>query len=324
MKKMPVHIITGFLGSGKTTFLNHLIQNRPSERVLVIENECGDTNIDGGLIIDQVKEIIELSAGCLCCSLSKELIGVLLEIKNNLDRYDRLIIETTGIADPSSILQTFLENPNIEENFDLQQIICLTDASLIEEWLKHKHEALKQISISDCILINKVDLIPNRESIKIENLIQNINPNAFVFIGSNGDFPIDDIFSIGTTKAESVESLQHLHHSHHEYSTDKNNSHNITSFTLTFTHPLDLERLTVELDRIVNLYRHQVYRVKGYIAIPNYPNRVILQSARNIFITTDGSPWESEHDRIGKLVFIGVGLKQNVFEKIFYRYMVKS
>ncbi len=320
---LPIHIVTGFLGSGKTTFLNHFIKERPQEKILVIENECGDTNIDGALIMDTVEEIVELSAGCLCCSLSNELIEVLHEISHKKHFYDRLVIETTGIADPSSIIQVFLENPYIEKHFELQQVICLADSSLMEEWLRDTEEALRQLALSDCILINKIDLMDREATNKVEQLAKGINPNAEVFMGAKGEFPIEQILSVGTIRPETVEAISQLGHHHHEHALEGNNDHKITSFSIVFPYPLNLDKLTIELDRIVNLYRHQVYRVKGFIAVPGYDNRVSLQSARSVFVATEGSAWKPSEAREGVLVFIGRNLKPKVFEKIFKRYMVK-
>lgn len=318
-KRTPVHIVTGFLGSGKTTFLNHFITQRLPERIFVVENECGETNVDGALVMDGVQEIVELSAGCLCCSLADGLLDILYEASKRRDEYDRMVIETTGIADPSSIVQVFLEDPRVEKVFELQQVICLADAGLLKEWLEEADEALRQLSLADSVLINKVDTIAPEYVNEVRMLVKNINPHASVFTGMQGVFDVDEVIDSGTIKPKTVEAKavsQTHHHEHH------NNDHKITTFTLTFPHPLDLNNLSLELNRIVNLYRDQVYRVKGFIAIPHYPNRVILQSARSSFIATDGTPWESVDDREGKLVFIGRDLKKRVFEKIFNRYMV--
>ncbi|MTI21730.1 GTP-binding protein [Fulvivirga sp. RKSG066] len=322
MKKTPVHIITGFLGSGKTTFLNHFIKEQLPERILVIENECGATNVDGGLVMDGVEEVIELSAGCLCCTLADGLIEVLEEAANRRDQYDRLVIETTGIADPSSILQVFLQDPRVEKVFDLQQVICLVDAGLVEDWLEETEEALRQISLADVLLINKIDTVAPTYQKEVQKLLRNINPNAKVMSGEQGVFALADILNTGTINQVSVETIADGNHHDHEHGDGDNNNHKITTFTLTFPGPLDLNHLQLDLNRIVMLFRHQVYRVKGFIAIPNYPNKVILQSARNTFIATDGPPWESENERIGKLVFIGRGLKKKPFEKMFNRHLV--
>ena len=324
MNARPVHIITGFLGAGKTTFLNHFIKQKLPDRILVIENECGATNVDGALIMDAAEEVVELTAGCLCCSLSDGLLDILEEGYKRRDQFDRMIIETTGIADPSSIVQVFLQNPAVEKAYDLQQVICLVDADQLEEWLDEVEEALRQVVAADVLLVNKIDTVSAEKREQVYRLLEGINPHAKILTGSQGIFPVEEIMSVGTTKPESSEHISHLHHHEHVHSGEgSNNSHKINTFTLTFPHPLDLNDLQLDLNRIVHLYRDQVYRVKGFIAIPGYPNRVILQSARSAFIITDGSPWEDEVNREGKVVFIGRGIKKEVFEKMFNRHMVE-
>jgi len=313
------------LGSGKTTFLNHFIKEQLPERILVIENECGATNVDGGLLMDGAEEVVELSAGCLCCTLADGLLDILEEAANRRDQYDRLVIETTGIADPSSILQVFLQDPRVEKVFDLQQVICLVDAGLVEDWLEETEEALRQISLADVLLVNKIDTVTPTYGREVQELLKSINPNAKVLSGEQGIFLTGEVLNASTLSPASLEGLADTHdHYHHEHGEGDNNGHKITTFTITFSGPLDFNHLQLDLNRIVMLYRHQVYRVKGFIAIPNYPNRVILQSARSLFIATDGAPWESAHDRTGKLVFIGRGLKKEVFEKMFNRHLVSA
>ncbi len=324
MTAKPVHIITGFLGAGKTTFLNHFVKERLPERILVIENECGATNVDGALVVDGVEEVVELTAGCLCCSLSDKLLDVLEEAHKQRDQFDRLVIETTGIADPSSIVQVFLENPAVEKAFSLQQVICIVDAGQFEEWLNEAEEALRQVSIADVLLINKIDTVSEDKRQQVRSTLKGINPHAKILEGSQGIFLINEIMTIGTIKPESVEIISHHGQHQHQHDVTSNNSHKINTFTLTFSAPLNLDQMQLDLNRIVHLYRDQVYRVKGYIAIPNYPNRVILQSARSTFIATDGSPWEDEINRQGKLVFIGRGIKKEVFEKMFNRHLIEE
>ncbi|MEM8487098.1 MAG: GTP-binding protein [Bacteroidota bacterium] len=322
MKRVPVHLITGFLGAGKTTFLNHFIRERLPERIFVIENECGATNVDGALVVDGVEEVAELSAGCLCCSLADGLLDILEEASKRTDQYDRLVIETTGIADPSSIVQVFLQYPAVERVFELQQVICLVDVGQVEAWMAEAKEALRQVAVADVLLINKSDTVPQHEVERIAGVLRGINPNASTLTGQQGNFSVSEILDIGTTKPETVEQKTPARH-YHEYADAGSNGHKITTLTLTFSGPLDLNQLMLDLNRIVHLFRDQIYRVKGFIAIPRYPNRVILQSARSAFIATDGSPWEDEHNREGKLVFIGRELKRKPLEKMFNRHLVK-
>lgn len=318
MKRIPVHIITGFLGSGKTTFLNHFIKELLPERIFVIENEYGAVNVDGGLVMKGVGEVAELSSGCLCCSLADELLDVLAAVAARRHEYDRLIIETTGIADPGSIVQVFLGDSRVSGFFEFQQVICLVEAGQIEEWLSETDEALRQVSLADVVLMNKIDLVTEDQVQEVESLIRGITPQAVIYTGQGGVFPVDKLLRVKAIQLK--EELKEHHHTH--AGAGVHPSHHITSFTLSFRYPLNLDSLTLDLNRIVLLYRHQVYRVKGFIAIPEYPKRVILQSARSAFVVMDGAAWETDEVRTGKLVFIGRGLKKDAFEKMFNRYMV--
>ncbi|MEM7658564.1 MAG: GTP-binding protein [Bacteroidota bacterium] len=334
-EKIPVHLITGFLGSGKTTFLNHFIQERLPERILVIENECGATNVDGGLIMEGVEEVLELSSGCLCCSLSDGLLDLLQMASEKRGQYDRIVIETTGIADPSSIMQVFLTDPRVDRFFQLEQVIALADAGYLEDWLVEAEEALRQIALADVILLNKADTVAPEYLPQLHTTIESINPHAFVFTGEQGRFPVEEVMQVGSTRPESVEiktksAEPQEHHHHHHPEPDEpghahvNNSHKITTFTLSFDRPFDLDSLSLELYRLANLYRDQVYRVKGILHIPNSPNRVILQSVRTTFVATDGSPWGPDESRQSKLVFIGRGLRKSIFENMFGRYQIQE
>jgi G3E family GTPase len=315
MKTIPVHIITGFLGSGKTSFLNHLIKMRKTERLLVIENECGDASVDGSILMEGIENIVELSSGCLCCTLADELLEVLCEVAKKRDQYDRLIIETTGIADPSSILQVLLQEPGISDVFELQQMICLTDAQFIEDWLKEQDEALRQVALSDVILINKTDLVSGDEPEKLQSMLNEINPFAEIRSGSYGEFYDEQIFETKTTRSIQLErSPQEETRAPQGVG---NSVHKITTFTIEIPHAIDLERMTFQLNQMVQLYHHQIYRIKGVIAVHDYPNRVIFQSARSAMVATDGQVWGSDDERIGYLVFIGKGLVKEAIEKRF-------
>ena len=326
-RKLPVHIITGFLGSGKTSFLNHFIRQLPNDRILVIENEVGQTNVDSSLVMDGVDEVLELSAGCLCCSLSDGLLDLLEEIRKSSDKYDRVVIETTGVADPSSIAQVFLNNSWIEHHFDMRQVLCLVDAGNVREWLAETEEALRQIVMADVILLNKTDTVSPEELATTRAYLQKITPNALVLTGDHGQFPIDQLLEEGLFLAEPLEkrlaSISEFpdREESGSDSPEVNNAHRITTFTLTFDRPFDMNMLSMHLYRLVNLYRDQVYRIKGILVIEGLPNRAILQSVRTSCIISDGSDWKEGEERVSKLVFIGRGLKREAFEKMFQKYL---
>lgn len=323
MKK--VTLITGFLGAGKTTFLNHFIREQKLERILVIENEVGKCNVDGALVEPGVEEVVELTAGCLCCSLSDGLLDALEVVSAKQDQFDRLVIETTGVADPSSIVQVFLADPLVGRFFELEQVICVADAGLVEDWLEETEEALRQIVMADVILLNKADTVSERYLPGLIQLMQATNPHALILKGENGGFPIKQILETRTTEASSFENR--LAAIGERQDLDKNtilaaegNRHKVNTFTLTFDQPFVLDdNFSIQLHRLINLYRDQVYRVKGILHVLNYPNRVILQSVRTNCVLTDGSPWALSDSKESQLVFIGRGLKKEAFIRMFTR-----
>ncbi len=153
--KIPIYIITGFLGSGKTTFLNHFIKSQPTVRILVIENEVGKANIDGALIVQSAVDVKELTAGCLCCDLNEKLYDMLYELAQRRSEYDMLVIETTGIADPSSVAETIWTGGFMDKTYDLKATICVADAHNMEESLEKTEEAIRQLAFANLVLLPK-------------------------------------------------------------------------------------------------------------------------------------------------------------------------
>lgn len=318
MQRIPVQLITGFLGAGKTTFLNHFIQERSDERLFVIENEVGKVNVDCELVMNDSEDIADLTAGCLCCSLHDKLLDVLEEVSYRREEYDRLVIETTGVADPSSIIRTFLGNRAVERVFDLEQVICLADAKHIEQNIADTDEARRQLVSADVVLLNKCDQISNEEVETTVQNIKNIHPTATIFTGEQGEFPIADVLAVKPFHDEQTVHIDPATPS----SAHRHND--ITTFTLTFDRPFDLRPLAQELIKLTKLYYHQVYRIKGIIAANQTPTRVVVQSVRDSFVLSDGPPWASEAERVSHIVFIGKDVQRAAIERILERCLVKA
>ncbi|NRB51883.1 MAG: GTP-binding protein [Saprospiraceae bacterium] len=324
-----VTLITGFLGSGKTTFLNHFIREQREQRIMVIENEVGKSNVDGALVEAGVEEVVELTAGCLCCSLSDGLLDALELVSTKQDQFDRLVIETTGVADPSSIVQVFLADPMVEKYFELEQVICVVDAGLVEDWLDETEEALRQIVMADVLLLNKADTVSEGYLSEILEHLQSINPHALTLSGEGGRFPIKQILETKTAEVASFERRLANVGNRQELvegpiAAAKGNRHKVNTFTLVFDQPFVLDDyFSLQLHRLVNLYRDQVYRIKGILNVLDYPNRVIIQSVRTSCVVTDGTPWGPNDARESHLVFIGRGLKKEAFEKMLNKYTRK-
>lgn len=327
MKKIPVTLLTGYLGAGKTTVLNEMVKQVAPERIMVIENEVGKTNVDGALVEQGVEDVIELTAGCLCCSLADGLLDALELVSARRSEFDRLVIETTGVADPSSIVQTFLGMPMVAKYFDLQQVICVTDVEHIEDWLEHTAEALRQLVMSDVIFLHKTDVINPLYLEEVKQKMIDINPNACIYSGNYGHFPFQEILTIHLNDEASFRNQVRMENVGHFNTITKNEEgqrHKISTFTLSFDKPFLLsEDFSLQLYRLVNLYRDQVYRIKGIIEVENYPNKVVLQSVRSSCVISDGAAWVQDEERKSQIVFIGLDLKKEIFQRMFDRYTIK-
>ena len=197
-------------------------------------------------------------------------------------------------------------------------MICLVDAPYVEVNLDATDEARRQLMSADVVLLNKCDQIPLAEEERLIELLNGIHPTATVFRGEHGKFPVDEIFEVRPFQDERTAHINTLAPT----GTHRHNS--ITTFTLTFDRPFRLESLAHDLVKLVKFYRHQVYRIKGIIAVNNTPTRVVLQSVRDSFVLTDGPPWESGTERISQIVFIGKDVKKEVIEKMLGRHLIKK
>src|ERR1700754_303865 len=190
----PVTILTGFLGAGKTTFLNALIAYKKGYKLAVIENEFGQEGIDGELVIRTDDNLFELNNGCLCFTLNEDFYSLLEVLWNGKDEFDELVIETTGIANPASVAAPFLTNASVPYYYKLKRVICLVDARNVEQQLRETEEARNQISFSDILLITKTDMVEGDKLADLEKLLRAINPFAVVPSGNRDRYPFDEIY----------------------------------------------------------------------------------------------------------------------------------
>lgn len=311
--KIPVHIITGFLGSGKTTFLNHFLKSKNNERIVVIENEIGKINIDGATLVTNTDNIIELTAGCICCSLNDELFEVLEKLYVKKDEIDRILIETTGIADPGAIAATFLNHPAVIKDFELMNVMGVIDTLFIESWLSETEEAIRQIAASDILLLNKTDQISNEaKKNELTAILSNINPLATILWGAFGAFPMAEIIERHHELLPEIKL--------NNVSGELNNIHDkITTFSFTFNEPFVLAKLNFEINRLLFLSYHQIYRIKGIIAVENYPVKLIFQTVKTQIHFSDGQLWTNDEPRTSKIVVIGKNIKKENMNKFFQK-----
>lgn len=316
--KIPVYIITGFLGSGKTTFLNKLIKNADDKRIVVIENEIGKVNIDGALIIDSVDDVIELTAGCLCCNLNEKLYNVLNGLVERRDEFDILVIETTGIADPAGVVETFWIDGFMEKNFSVMSTICLADAQNMRTSIEITEEARRQIAFANIVLLNKIDEVAVDDLESLSNLIEDINPGVIIYKGNFGQFPYSDILSLQANSKSNVQAkIESLNKSYiHKHK-------GINTFTLTYDLPFDFKRLRHTLLLLIQVNKSQIYRIKGFVNVPDMENRILIQSVYQSYRVEEGAPWLENEKRESKLVFIGNEVAKESIERMFKQCLIK-
>lgn len=304
----PVTILTGFLGAGKTTFLNQAISERPEIRYAIVENEFGKEGIDGELIIKPDNEIFELNNGCLCCSLNDGIYDILNELSLKTDQFDELIIETTGIADPAAVASPFFSHSEIKKDFPVKRVICLVDTELIEDQLIETDEAIKQIAFSDIVLLNKTSNVNPEYLKKIEEKLLGINPFLKVFTEKDMIFPVKEIFN--TERDLDIEFKmkpgRRLAFNHGK----------IVSHTFYFDQPFNDKELQMRLFGYLVFEAKGLYRIKGIIHGKDVNHKLILQSVGQSLSISGGKPWADDDERQSKIVFIGKELNREFFEEL--------
>lgn len=345
MDTKPTTILTGFLGAGKTTYLNHLLQNKPDTRYAIIENEYGEQSIDSELILRAEDDIVELNNGCLCCTLNDNLYDILNKLFARKEEFDEIIIEATGVADPRGLADPFITIAPIKKQFPLTRIICLVDAELIEDQLVETKEAINQITFSDVLLINKTDLVDEKYLSELTERLQKLNPLAKIFLGNQTNFPLieieahnpelDDVFS-----KESHAHGDHGHHHHdHDHKEVKNqtfpvqkphthhhhdHTDEVVSFTLLFDRPFDYSTLQHRLLVYLMFQAKGLYRLKGLLWLHDRDQQCLLQSVGKRMVIDKKRPWKSNEKKESKIVFIGRNIKKEPLEKMLRQCLVKE
>ncbi|WP_368654237.1 GTP-binding protein [Ornithinibacillus sp. 4-3] len=314
-KPIPVTILTGFLGAGKTTLLNKLLHDMSDQKVAVIINEFGDTSIDGQLVIPTREEIIEINSGCICCNVRGDLIHLLDNLIKQEKKLDRVIIETTGMANPAPVIQTFLMDEKTADYFEIDSVITMVDALHIGQHLQEE-EPQQQIAFADILLINKVDLITEAEKIKLEKQLIQMNPNAQRFYTTYGDVDTKDLIGHRSFELDHVLNidpnlLTETHHHHH--------NHEVTSFVLQEDRPLDLDKVNRWFAYLVRVKGESLYRYKGILNIKQLEQKVAFQGVHMLFAGTEEELWGKEEKRKSEVVFIGKNLDHEELKKGFQK-----
>jgi len=308
--KIPATVLTGFLGSGKTTLLNYILTANHGKRIAVIENEFGEIAIDDTLVMTADEEIFEMNNGCcLCCTARTDLIRILHTLLERRDRFDRILVETTGLADPNPVAQTFFVDAELSRHIALDAIVTLVDAKHIGRHLDEVahdgvgDQAWDQIAFADRLIINKVDLVDGDDLRTLTDRLRGINATAPILTSSYAQIDLDEILGVGAfdlsrTMAIAPDWLETDDHEHDP---------TLSSVGLELERDIDPDRLDTWLGRLVADHGDDIFRLKGILALKGDSRRCVLQGVHRLVERRSVDAWGTEPRR-SRIVFIGRNL----------------
>ncbi len=343
MALIPATILTGFLGAGKTTLLKRVLQEAHGQKIAVIENEFGEENIDNDILVSDTQEqIIQMSNGCICCTIREDLRTTLQDLaarkrKGELD-FERVVIETTGLADPGPVAQTFFMDDEIAESFLLDSILTLVDAKHAAQQLNDRQEARRQVGFADQIFISKTDLVAPAEVDALQHRLKHMNPRAPQKAVHFGEVPIREVFDLRgfnlNAKLEIdpdfLKDEDHGHdHDHHDHdhvhgehcshpSHQPGHGHHhhhdddVKSFVFRSERAFDPHKLEDFLGAIINIYGPRMLRYKGVLHMKGTDRKVIFQGVHQLMGSDLGPEWAEGEQRLSKMVFIGIDLPKDI------------
>lgn len=321
-RKIPVTILTGFLGAGKTTLLNHLLRTKTKEKIAVIVNEFGAADIDGALVVGGEEHLVTLDNGCICCTVRNDLVETLTDLlKRRLEmdgatklEFDRVVIETTGLADPIPLIQTFMTDEVLMAAYEIAAIVTVVDGVHIEKQLGYLPVAAEQIALADLILISKVDLLSEDARKALESRIRTLNPTAPIIPAVKGDVPNAELFRERRFFAAPETAHEHDHADHDHAS----HTHGISSIVLRSEKPIDIDRFYDWIGELQNTLGPDLLRYKGIIHSDEYPEkRAILQGVHALYTVIPDRDWKQDEKRESIIVIIGQNLDREAIEQGF-------
>lgn len=337
MSLIPATILTGFLGSGKTTLLKRVLEEAHGQKIAIIENEFGEENIDSDILVSDTNEqIIQMSNGCICCTIREDLRETLQLLaakkRQGLLNFDRVVIETTGLADPGPVAQTFFMDDEIAESYLLDSILTLVDAKHAQTQLNERQEARRQVGFADQIFISKTDLVGQEEVNALMHRLTHMNPRAPQKAVHFGEVALSEVFDLrgfnlnakldidpDFLKDEEHEHHDHVHGEHcdhpsHDHGSGHHHHHDddVKSFVFKSDRAFDPAKLEDFLGAIVNIYGPRMLRYKGVLHMKGTDRKVIFQGVHQLMGSDLGPPWGADEKRSSKMVFIGIDLPKDI------------
>ncbi|WP_454560230.1 CobW family GTP-binding protein [Parapedomonas caeni] len=344
MSQIPVTVLTGYLGAGKTTLLNRILTEPHGKRYAVIVNEFGEIGIDNDLVVDTDEEVFEMNNGCICCTVRGDLIRIVSSLMKRPGRFDGIIVETTGLADPAPVAQTFFVDEDVRAKARLDAVVTVVDAKHLPLRLADSKEAEEQIAFADVVIVNKTDLVSPAELAAVEAAIRRINPYAVLHRATRGDVPVTALLDRGAFDLDRILSLDpafldnghdhdHDHHHHHEHDhdhecdehCDHDHDHDhhhdaaavvpnvihdkgITSVSLQADKPLIGDLFLAWIQRLTQERGPDILRLKGILDFEGEEERFVLQGVHMILDGDMQRPWGADEPRVSRLVLIGRNL----------------
>jgi len=343
--KIPVTVLTGYLGAGKTTLLNRILSENHGKKYAVIVNEFGEIGIDNDLIIGADEEVFEMNNGCVCCTVRGDLVRILDGLMKRKGKFDAIIVETTGLADPAPVAQTFFVDEDVQANARLDAVVTVADAKWLSDRLKDAPEAKNQIAFADVIVLNKTDLVSKPELAEVEARIRGINPYAKLHrtercqvglsdVLERGAFDLDRILELEPDFLEEDEHDHHDHGHHHDHDHGHGHGHHhhdhghglkhyhdedMQSLSLRSDKPLDPEKFMPWLQKLVAEEGQKILRSKGILSFIDDDDRYVFQGVHMMLEGNHQRKWKPDEKRESRLVFIGRELPEQLIRDGFAR-----
>ncbi len=337
--KIPVTVLTGYLGAGKTTLLNRILSEPHGKKFAVIVNEFGEIGIDNELVVNADEEVFEMNNGCICCTVRGDLVRIIDGLMRRKGKFDAIIVETTGLADPAPVAQTFFMDEAVGAKTKLDAVVTVADAKWLTERLKDAPEAKNQIAFADVILINKTDLVTPEELRELEARIHALNPYARLHRTERAKIDINEVLGRNAFDLDRILDIEpnflegegHDHNHHHDHSDhDHGTHHHHRGNGLKHYHDEDIQSVALRTNKALNPDKFfpwvqdlvakdgpNILRCKGILAFKDDPERFVFQGVHMILDGDHQRPWRADEQRDSRIIFIGRNLPEDKIRQGF-------